>query len=145
MFQKLFKFNVVNLLKKLPKWPNFRLKILFGAKFAQLFEKNIAQKLASKHSKKTTKCCFWSHLFFSCCQFSYLVFLVPEIVQSGSCQNKKLQTLAGTGSDTSGSGWAWAGCYGLWSGSGFPQFSSSQSGLGIFSLSYILRLPLGQL
>ena len=34
------------------------------------------------------------NFFFSSWQFSYLLFLVPEKVQSGSWQNKKLRTLA---------------------------------------------------
>ena len=38
-FRNCFNFNVVNILKKLPKWPNFGLKLLFGVKISQLIEK----------------------------------------------------------------------------------------------------------
>ena len=38
-FRNCFNFNVVNILKKLPKWPNFGLKLLFGVKISQLLEK----------------------------------------------------------------------------------------------------------
>ena len=42
-----------------------------------------------------SKTAFLGPIFFSSWQFSYLLFLVPEKVQSGSWQNKKLRTLHG--------------------------------------------------
>ena len=71
----------------------FWAKIAFWAKFGQLFVKIIAQKVALKHPKKSMKMLFWGPVVFRSWQFSYLVILVPEKVQSGSCQNKKLRTL----------------------------------------------------